>query len=63
MVKSKLTCGELMTLQDTLSSMTGYLTDNSCSDPDCCGGPFYQETDFEAGVQLLAEYGLEYVPG
>lgn len=45
-----------------LNQLHGYLTDNSCSDPDCCGGPFYDEQDYTDGIAMLKELGLEYDP-
>lgn len=46
----------------SLNQLHGYLTDNSCSDPDCCGGPFYDEQDYTDGIAMLKELGLEYDP-
>jgi len=54
------TLDDLQRLSDALSDVTGFLTDNSCSDPDCCGGPFYEYRDFEDGLKVLAEFGLEF---
>jgi len=52
---------DLQNIRDALSDVVGYLTDTSCSDPDCCGGPFYEKTDFELGCKTLENYGLKYV--
>lgn len=53
---------DLQRLSDALSDVTGFLTDNSCSDPDCCGGPFYEVEQYEDGLKVLAEFGLEFRP-
>lgn len=50
---------QLQILQDAIGDMVGYLTDNSCSDPDCCGGPFYTKECRDRAAKILAEYGLE----
>lgn len=51
----------LQTLRDSLDDIIGYLTDNSCADPDCCGGPYYFMSDFDDACRFLkAEYGIEY---
>jgi hypothetical protein len=58
-----LTLDKLQELRDSLDDMIGYLTDNSCSDPTCCGGPYYLYSDFDDAQRFLkAEYGIEYVP-
>ena len=54
----ELDINELQALYSALGEITGYLTDNSCSDPDCCGGPFYELSEFESGVDVLEQYGL-----
>ena len=54
----ELDINELQALYSALGEITGYLTDNSCSDPDCCGGPFYELSEFDAGVDMLEQYGL-----
>ena len=51
----------LNALQQACSDMLGYLSDNSCSDPDCCGGPFYERSDFYRGEKVLKSFGLQYV--
>lgn len=43
-----------------MQEVHGYLTDNSCSDPDCCGGPFYTEAAFDAAAAIMLKYGLSY---
>ena len=51
---------DLQNLRDALDDVIGYLTDNSCSDPDCCGGPYYDVESFDAGVSVLKNFGLNY---
>ena len=60
--KAKINLNDLQTLSYDISSLIGYLTDNSCGDIDCCGGPYYTEEDFKAGTEALAKIGLEYDP-
>ena len=55
-----LTWDELAGLQNALSDLTGYIGDNSCSDPDCCGGPYFSRAEFETAEQVLAGYGLKW---
>lgn len=56
-----LTVDQLSALQYALGDVVGYLTDNSCGDPDCCGGPYYEEAAFNEGIALMAQYGLSYM--
>lgn len=52
---------DLQTLMQNLSDIIGYLTDNSCSDPDCCGGPYYFMSDFDNAQRFIeAKYGFKY---
>lgn len=48
------------TLHDALGEIIGYETDNSCSDPDCCGGPFHQFEDYQTAILTLKDFGLKY---
>jgi hypothetical protein len=52
---------QLNALHQACSDMLGYLSDNSCSDPDCCGGPYYEKEDFEHGQDTLRTFGLRFV--
>jgi hypothetical protein len=56
----KINIDDLNALANDIPQMLGYLTDNSCGDPDCCGGPFYTTEDFDQGVATLARFGLVY---
>lgn len=47
-------------LRYALDDVIGYLADNSCGDPECCGGPYYEKEDFDRGTDILAEFGLKY---
>lgn len=49
----------LQMLRDAINDVVGYLTDNSCTDPDCCGGPYYTEHEYFSGLQELRKYGIE----
>ena len=51
---------QLTELLYAMQDVHGYLTDNSCSDPDCCGGPFYTEADYDAAAAIMLKYGLSY---
>jgi hypothetical protein len=55
-----LTTDELNKLRDATDIMLLYLGDNSCGDPECCGGPYYTLVDYEAGLKVLNELGLHY---
>jgi len=54
-----MTLAELQRLKFAISDVEGYLTDNSCSDPDCCGGPFYERDEYDRGAAVMREFGLE----
>lgn len=55
---------DLQILRNYLDDIIGYLTDNSCSDPDCCGGPYYFLSDFETALSFIEdEYGIKYKKG
>ena len=55
-----LTWAEIWALREALFDLTGYVADNSCNDPDCCGGPYYEKADLERAEALLAKYGIEW---
>lgn len=55
----KLNIYELQALQYSIDYVVGYLTDNSCSDPDCCGGPCYEHDDYIKDIEKLKEFGIE----
>lgn len=50
---------ELSELNYAISDILGYLTDNSCGDPECCGGPYYEKEEYDNGINLLKAYGLD----
>lgn len=52
---------ELTEIKYALDDIHGYETDNSCSDPDCCGGPYYTIEQFEDAKIVLSRHGIEYV--
>lgn len=52
---------DLPEIVEAVSSVYGYKTDNSCSDPDCCGGPLYTEDEYDRGINLLRGFGIEVV--
>jgi hypothetical protein len=47
---------ELNILRQAIDDVLGYLSDNSCGDPDCCGGPYYTHDEFEAGMQVINSF-------
>lgn len=51
---------ELTAIKYALDDLHGYETDNSCGDPDCCGGPFYTFDQFEDAKNVLLKYGIKY---
>lgn len=53
-----LTWDELYQLRNALDDFMGYVSDNSCSDPDCCGGPMYEKRDFDVAETVLAGFGI-----
>lgn len=58
MAGRELNIAELNALRFALDDVIGYLADNSCGDPECCGGPFYEREDFAGGVKTLESFGL-----
>lgn len=57
-----LTFAQLSDLADAIGNITGYLSDNSCGDPDCCGGPFYDKDQYDEGLKMLESFGLRFDP-
>lgn len=55
-----LTWAEISAIRNALDDFIGYVSDNSCADPDCCGGPYYEQSDFDNAAALLAKYGIEW---
>lgn len=51
---------DLQRLQWAISDVVGFETDNSCGDPECCGGPLYDHDEFADGLKVMAEFGLTY---
>lgn len=51
---------QLTELLYAMQDVHGYMTDNSCGDPDCCGGPFYTEAGYDAAAEIMHKYGLSY---
>jgi hypothetical protein len=58
--KHVLTWREIWDLREALAGLICYVSDNSCSDPDCCGEPYYDRADLEHAETLLACYGLKW---
>lgn len=56
----KLTYEEVDELKWALSDIEGYLTDNSCGDPDCCSGPYYTAQEFNEAVTTLNKFNLDF---
>jgi hypothetical protein len=52
---------QLNALRQACDDILGYLSDNSCSDPECCGGPYYDHDDFERGQDTLRTLNLQFV--
>ena len=57
-----LTFAQLSDLADAIGNITGYLSDNSFGDPDCCGGPFYDKDQYDEGLKMLESFGLRFDP-
>lgn len=57
-----LTFMQLSDLEDAIGNITGYLSDNSCGDPECCGGPYYDREQYEEGLKMLESFGLCFDP-
>jgi len=51
---------QLQELKWAIDYVVGYETDNSCSDPDCCGGPYYEREDYLECLETLKKFGIEY---
>lgn len=47
-------------LYNVLDNIIVYETDNSCGDPECCGGPWVTREQYKAAVELLQEFGITY---
>lgn len=58
----KINLDEVRQLSWATDYIFGYETDNSCGDPDCCGGPFFNKKDYEEALEDLLKFGLEYDP-
>ena len=57
-IKRQIDINDLNRINHALADVIGYLSDNSCGDPECCGGPYYEEGHFDDGVAILEEYGF-----
>ena len=51
---------ELQELNWAIDYVTGYLTDNSCSDPECCGGPYFFYEDYLENLEIMKKFGIDY---
>lgn len=56
----KIDLTELQELQWAIDYVVGYETDNSCGDPECCGGPYYEREDYLESLKTLKKFGLRY---
>lgn len=52
--------GQLQMLKFALGDIIDYDTDNSCSDPECCGGPYGDKEQRDQGIETLRSFGIEY---
>jgi hypothetical protein len=50
-----MTYDDLNNIKQCIDTCFGYLTDNSCGDPECCGGPYYEYEDFLDARRILFE--------
>lgn len=55
-----LTLSELQELNWAIDYVVGYLTDTSCGDPDCCGGPYYNHEDYLGSLEIMKKFGIAY---
>lgn len=39
----------------------GHATDNSCADPDCCGGPYYDDATAAEYAEILLAWGIKII--
>ena len=53
---------QLQMIQHAISDIVEYETDNSCGDPECCGGPWGSKEASDEGIDLLRKYGIVYTP-
>ena len=53
---------QLRDIAEAINNIVGYETDNSCGDPECCGGPYYEIEDYQAAIVFLWRFGIEYEP-
>ena len=47
---------ELIHLRDAIDTVLGYISDNSCGDPECCGGPYYSDEEFVIAKSVVENY-------
>lgn len=47
---------ELIHLRDAIDTVLGYISDNSCGDPECCGGPYYSDEEFVIAKGIVEDY-------
>lgn len=47
---------ELIHLRDAIDTVLGYISDTSCGDPECCGGPYYSDEEFVIAKDVVENY-------
>jgi hypothetical protein len=47
---------ELIHLRDAIDTVLGYISDTSCGDPECCGGPYYSDEEFVIAKDIVENY-------
>ena len=47
---------ELIDLRDAIDTVLVYISDNSCGDPECCGGPYYSDEEFIIAKDVVENY-------
>lgn len=57
-----LSINEINELSHALDYAIGFMSDNSCSDPECCGGPWYTRDHFEESLAVMERFGLTFDP-
>lgn len=48
-------------VREAIDYIVGHTTDNSCGDPDCCGGPYYDDDTAAEYEAELAALGIQII--
>lgn len=57
-----MTLDTLQELGFAIDYVVGWEMDNSCGDPDCCGGPYISWETYSNALATLERFGIKYEP-